>query len=124
MNVNPVSREKTRPQNLAAAVFCVGAVYNARGRRIRTQFVICIDRVNNKMGKNKKVMCKVCYREMRSDNLNRHLKQHSEKDTNNPATNISMTNIYNTTSDVLAERMKLNTWHKLQLMKKHWRYLH
>ena len=41
---------------------------------------------------------------MRSDHLNRHLKQHSEKDTNNPATNISVTNNYNTTSDVLADR--------------------
>ena len=26
---------------------------------------------------NKKVSCKVCYREMRSDNLTRHMKQHS-----------------------------------------------
>ena len=56
------------------------------------------------MGKNKKIMCKVCYKEMRSDHLNRHLKQHSEKDTNNPATNIYVTNNYNTTSGVLTER--------------------
>ena len=56
------------------------------------------------MGRNKKIMCEVCYKEMRSDHLNRHLKQHSEKDTNNPATNISVTNNYNTTSDVLADR--------------------
>ena len=49
-------------------------------------------------------MCKVCYKEMRSDHLTRHLKQHSEKDTNNPATNISVTKNYNTTSDVLADR--------------------
>ena len=41
---------------------------------------------------------------MRSDHLNRHLKQHSEKDTNNPATNIYVTNNYNTTSGVLTER--------------------
>ena len=26
---------------------------------------------------NKKVSCKVCYREMRSDNFTRHMKQHS-----------------------------------------------
>ena len=56
------------------------------------------------MGKHKKIMCKVCYKEMRSDVLARHLKQHSEKDTNNPATNISVTKNYNTTSSVLADR--------------------
>ena len=56
------------------------------------------------MGRNKKIMCKVCYKEMRSDHLNRHLKQHSEKDTNNPATNIYVTNNYNTTSGVSTER--------------------
>ena len=31
------------------------------------------------MGRNKKVMCNVCYREMRSDVLKRHMKQHSNK---------------------------------------------
>ena len=41
---------------------------------------------------------------MRSDHLTRHLKQHSEKDTNNPATNIYGTNNYNTTSGVLADK--------------------
>ena len=56
------------------------------------------------MGRNKKIMCKVCYKEMRSDHLDRHLKQHSEKDTNNPATNIYVTNNYNTTSGVSTER--------------------
>ena len=56
------------------------------------------------MGKHKKILCKVCYKEMRSDVLARHLKQHSEKDTNNPATNISVTKNYNTTSSVLADR--------------------
>ena len=56
------------------------------------------------MGKHKKIMCKVCYKEMRSDHLTRHLKQHSEKDTNNPDTNIYATNNYNTTSGVLADR--------------------
>ena len=56
------------------------------------------------MGRNKKIMCKVCYKEMRSDHLNRHLKQHSEKDTNNPATNIYVTNNYNTTSGVSTDR--------------------
>ena len=49
-------------------------------------------------------MCKVCYKEMRSDHLTRHLKQHSEKDTNNPGTNIYVTNNYNTTSGVSTER--------------------
>ena len=56
------------------------------------------------MVRNKKIMCKVCYKEMRSDVLARHLKQHSEKDTNNPGTNIYVTNNYNTTSAVLTER--------------------
>ena len=42
---------------------------------------------NTKMGKHKKVMCKVCYNERRSNHLTRHIKQHSDKDTNNPATN-------------------------------------
>ena len=56
------------------------------------------------MGKHKKIMCMVCYKEMRSDHLTRHLKQHSEKDKNNPATNIYGTNNYNTTSDVLADK--------------------
>ena len=41
---------------------------------------------------------------MRSDNLTRHLKQHSEKDTINPGTNIYVTNNYNTTSAVSSER--------------------
>ena len=56
------------------------------------------------MGKHKKIMCKVCYKEMRSDNLTRHLKQHSEKDTINPGTNIYVTNNYNTTSGVSTDR--------------------
>ena len=56
------------------------------------------------MGKHKKIMCKVCHKEMRSDHLNRHLKQHSEKDTNNSATNIYVTNNYNTAPCVLVDR--------------------
>ena len=53
---------------------------------------------------NKKVSCKVCYREMRSDNLTRHMKQHSKRNESNPVTNISVTKNYNTTSSVLADR--------------------
>ena len=30
------------------------------------------------MGKNKSVVCKICYRVMRSDKLNRHMKRHDE----------------------------------------------
>ena len=41
---------------------------------------------------NKKIMCNVCYREMRSDHLKRHMKQHSKKNESVPATNISVTN--------------------------------
>ena len=53
---------------------------------------------------NKKVSCKVCYREMRSDVLARHMKQHSKRNESNPVTNISVTKNYNTTSSVLADR--------------------
>ena len=53
---------------------------------------------------NKKVMCNVCYREMRSDNVKRHMKQHTKKNESNPVTNISVTNNYNTISGVSTER--------------------
>ena len=53
---------------------------------------------------NKKVSCKVCYRQMRSDVLARHMKQHSKRNESNPVTNISVTKNYNTTSSVLADR--------------------
>ena len=53
---------------------------------------------------NKKVSCKVCYREMRSDVLARHMKQHSKRNESNPVTNISVTKNYTTTSSVLADR--------------------
>ena len=56
------------------------------------------------MGRHKKVMCKVCYREMRSDVLDRHMKQHLKKNESNPVTNIYVTNNYNTTSGVSTER--------------------
>ena len=69
------------------------------------------------MGNHKKVMCNVCYREMRSDILKRHMKQHSKKNESVPATNILVTNnIYNnppsvSTSDPikrLNEKSKIN----------------
>ena len=48
------------------------------------------------MGNNKKVMYNVCYREMRSDVLKRHMKKNSKKIGSVPATNILVTNnIYN-----------------------------
>jgi len=53
---------------------------------------------------NKKVMCKVCYREMRSDVLTRHMKQHSKKEEPNSTTNISVTNNYNTEPGVCTKR--------------------
>ena len=41
-------------------------------------------------------MCSVCYREMRSDVLKRHMKKHSKKNERVPATKILVTNnIYN-----------------------------
>ena len=69
------------------------------------------------MGNHKKVMCNICYREMRSDVLKRHMKQHSKKNESVPATNILVTNnIYNnppsvSTSDPikrLNEKSKFN----------------
>ena len=36
------------------------------------------------MGRHKKVMCKVCYREMRSDVRDTHMKQHLKKNESNP----------------------------------------
>ena len=53
---------------------------------------------------NKKVKCNVCYREIRSDNVKRHMKQHTKKNESNPVTNISVTNNYNTISGVSTER--------------------
>ena len=53
---------------------------------------------------NKKVSCKVCYREIRSDVLVRHMKQHSKRNESNPVTNISVTNNYNTKPGVSMER--------------------
>ena len=71
------------------------------------------------MGKHKKIMCKVCYKEMRNDHLTRHLKQHTEKDTNNPRTNIYVTNNYNTTSGVSTERNDEENENKDEELKKH-----
>ena len=46
------------------------------------------------------VICKVCYKEMRSDVLTRHMKQHEKRNEDNPVTNISVTNnIYTSTHD-------------------------
>ena len=60
--------------------------------------------VEGTMTGNKKVMCKVCYREMRSDVLTRHMKQHSKKEESNSTTNISVTNNYNTEPGVCTKR--------------------
>ena len=49
------------------------------------------------MGKHKQVVCRKCCRLMRSDNIKRHMKQHSKINENNPVINIPVTNnIYNT----------------------------
>ena len=44
------------------------------------------------MGRHKKVMCNVCYKEMRSDVKTRHMKQHSKRNESNSTTNIFVTN--------------------------------
>ena len=71
------------------------------------------------MGRHKKVMCKVCYREMRSDVLDRHMKQHLKKNESNPVTNIYVTNNYNTTSGVSTERKDEENENKDEELKKH-----
>ena len=71
------------------------------------------------MGKNKQVLCKVCYREMRSDVLARHMKQHSMRNESSPVTNIYVTNNYNTTSGVSTERKDEENENKDEELKKH-----
>ena len=54
---------------------------------------------------NKKVLCKVCYKDMRSDVLTRNMKQHSKINENNPAPHLYVThNVYNTKSSVSTQR--------------------
>ena len=71
------------------------------------------------MGRHKKVMCKVCYREMRSDVLARHMKQHSMRNESSPVTNISVTNNYNTISGVSTERKDEENENKDEELKKY-----
>ena len=68
---------------------------------------------------NKKVRCNVCYREMRSDNVKRHMKQHTKKNESNPVTNISVTNNYNTISGVSTERKDEENENKDEELKKY-----
>ena len=68
---------------------------------------------------NKKVSCKVCYREMRSDVLARHMKQHSMRNESSPVTNISVTNNYNTISGVSTERKDEENENKDKELKEH-----
>ena len=68
---------------------------------------------------NKKVKCNVCYREMRSDNVKRHMKQHTKKNESNPVTNISVTNNYNTISGVSTERKDEENENKDKELKEH-----
>ena len=64
-------------------------------------------------------MCKVCYREMRSDVLARHMKQHSMRNESSPVTNISVTNNYNTISGVSTERKDEENENKDEELKEH-----
>ena len=68
---------------------------------------------------NKKVRCNACYREMRSDNVKRHMKQHTKKNESNPVTNISVTNNYNTISGVSTERKDEENENKDEELKEH-----
>ena len=71
------------------------------------------------MGRHKKVLCKVCYREMRSDNITRHMKQHSKRNEGNPVTSISVTNNYNTTPGVSTQIGKEDSEINKQKLRKH-----
>ena len=71
------------------------------------------------MGKHKKIMCKDCYKEMRSDVLARHMEQHLKKNESNPVTNISVTNNYNTTPGVSTERKDEENVSKDEELKKY-----
>ena len=72
---------------------------------------------------NKKVMCSVCYREMRSDVHKRHMKQHSKRNESVPAANILETNnIYNnppsvSTSNPIKKSNEKNKINKEELRK-------
>ena len=45
------------------------------------------------MGKNKQVSCKICYKTMRSDHLNRHMKVHVKRNEIHPTTKIQYNEI-------------------------------
>ena len=53
---------------------------------------------------------------MRSDNLNRHMKQHEKRNEDNPVTNISVTNnIYTSTNDSMnIKKEKVRSMMKLK----------
>ena len=55
-----------------------------------------------KMTGNKKVFCKACYKELKSDHLTRHTKQHSKKIESYPVTNTSVTNNVNNTKSIVS----------------------
>ena len=73
---------------------------DARGTSEGTNNLQCIKKhqftiyngIMNNNGRNKKILCKTCYKEMRGDNLTRHMKQHSKINENNPVINIPVTN--------------------------------
>ena len=56
---------------------------------------------------------------MRSDNITRHMKQHSKRNEGNPATNISLTNNYNTTPGVSTQIGKEDSEINKQKLRKH-----
>ena len=56
------------------------------------------------MGRHKKVMCNVCYKEMRSDVKTRHMEQHSKKEEPDSSANTYKTSNNNTTSGVSTKR--------------------
>ena len=71
------------------------------------------------MGRHKKVMCKVCYKEMRSDVKTRHMEQHSKREESNFTTNTYKTNNNNTTSGVSTKRKDKENEMKDEELKKH-----
>ena len=73
------------------------------------------------MGKNKQVICKVCYKEMRSNNLPRHLKIHENTNEPNPDTTTSVTNnIHNLTPPIdSTQKIEVKSEINVEELRKH-----
>jgi len=92
----------------------------------------------SRMGKHKQVACQICFNFMRSDHMKGHMEVHQKysptNETPQSAEDICRDLVLEIVGKVVApveetpelneNIKKLNARRKLQLMKKHWRYLH